>query len=328
MKEQQNRIEGREKKVNNKGKDLKEQKGKWSVKLLIGTLVGCIIIVVILITTAELRQYQKGKKLFVSEDYEQAAIIFKELGNYKDSAQLYYECIYAIGKKQYENGHYTTAIDTLRTNLEYELARELFWKINLEYGKILMKSQNYKQAAIHLQEAGIEEARELYEKAIALQNSYVYKGKFYRVPEEIKEQVESVFLEKNITGFLSELTRAEQKETLCYYLLDEEERVQNAFISLQGYNEEQRNMTSLEVTVKQDKISEEKLVSILTGVIISCDSSMNEKEVLNIYNILQGQVENKEETTNQIITYERNSIKYTLNYNTKTSIYSITPIEK
>jgi hypothetical protein len=315
-------------KVNNKGKDLKEQKGKCSIKLLIGTLVGCILVVIILIMTAELRQYQKGKKLFASEDYEQAAIIFKELQNYKDSEQLYYECIYAIGEKQYERGHYTTALDTLETVLDHELAKELFLQISLQYGTLLMESENYEQAAIYLEEVDLEGARELYEKAIALKGSYVYNGRFYQTPDGIKEQVEMIFSEKNISWSLSELTIAEETQTLCYYLLDEEKTVQNAFIYLFGYDETKQNMASLTFSFEWEQIEQEKWLSTLAALIMSCNPDMNYQEALNVYQILQEQIEETEEMHHQIITYEKNNVEYTLDYNTKTSIYKITPIEK
>ena len=66
--------------------------------IIIGTIVSSIIIgvIVYLIVTADSRKYDNAQELYASEEYEDALTEFKELGTYKNSADMVEECEYAL----------------------------------------------------------------------------------------------------------------------------------------------------------------------------------------------------------------------------------------
>ena len=58
--------------------------------IIIGTIISSIIIgvIVYLIVTADSRKYDNAQELYSSEEYEDALTEFKELGTYKNSADM------------------------------------------------------------------------------------------------------------------------------------------------------------------------------------------------------------------------------------------------
>ena len=104
--------------------------------IIIGTIISSIIIgvIVYLIVTADSRKYDNAQELYSSEEYEDALTEFKELGTYKNSADMVEKCEYALSA----DGQF---LNMLRKSL---MAR---WDLS-EDGKT-------EEAFIHMQDTGL-----------------------------------------------------------------------------------------------------------------------------------------------------------------------------
>jgi|GEM_PF-2540771 len=310
-------------------KDLtgKSKKGKRPVEILVGIGTLCFIMAIGLLLTGDLREYLRAKRLFNAEDYEQAAIIFKELADYREADNLYNESVYSVGKNQFEKGHYVTAIDTLSTISNDEKARKLLEQVKYEYGSLLAEQKNYQEAVIFLEDIQRLDSAGLYEKSLSLSTSNIYNGLFYITPAQVKSQVESALAENGAAWKLTEITRSEDSNTLHYYILDEEGKALDAYISFFDYDEEEETISSMAFSYDHEKVIGDELAYIISGMIGISDPALSDEDAQNIQNELQLQLQSVGSGTNQILTYDSNHIEYILNYNSKTSIYMLTPIQ-
>lgn len=91
-------------------------KKKRSVKktlliLLISLLLICAISAAVYFATADFRRYEDALSLFEDENYKDAAVLFEELGNFKDSEEKALESRYEIARDLKSERDYHAAID-------------------------------------------------------------------------------------------------------------------------------------------------------------------------------------------------------------------------
>ncbi len=158
----------------------KKRSGLKTVLIIIGTVFAAAVLVAAgWFLTEDYRSYTKGVELLDGGDLVQAAEIFEELGNYKDSRIHYCEARYGTAQKLIKRKDYLEAADILKEIEEYldsgELVSECFYKQGIqERGK-----DNFDEAYRCFTDAGD------------------YEDSPYQAQKTIYEKGHSAFLEEN-----------------------------------------------------------------------------------------------------------------------------------
>ncbi|MBP3684167.1 MAG: tetratricopeptide repeat protein [Oscillospiraceae bacterium] len=87
----------------------------------------CILVVmvlVLLLTGCGNSDYNKAMDLYEAGNYEEAIVLFLELGDYEDSAEKVIACNYGIALNFYNSGDYATAMNLFTTLDDYEDSAE------------------------------------------------------------------------------------------------------------------------------------------------------------------------------------------------------------
>lgn len=93
--------------------------------------------------------YDEAKDLQSAGKYEEAIKKFEELGDYKDSNDLIWECYCSIGDENFDKGEYNNAIKTYNTALEMkdsDTVHDKIWKCYCKIGDRHLKKKRYTKA--------------------------------------------------------------------------------------------------------------------------------------------------------------------------------------
>lgn len=93
--------------------------------------------------------YDEARDLQSSGKYEEAIKKFEELGDYKDSSDLIWECYCSIGDEYFDNGKYNSAIETYNTALEMkdsDTVHDKIWKCYCKIGDRYLAKKKYTKA--------------------------------------------------------------------------------------------------------------------------------------------------------------------------------------
>lgn len=105
----------------------------------------------------EEEKYQKAEQYYKEGNYEDAAILFQELGSYNDSSIRYKDALLLQAKKRYKAGEYRNVIKML-SNLDSEKASELIHQSYAKLGKKMFDSKKYKKAITYYEKSEIRDA--------------------------------------------------------------------------------------------------------------------------------------------------------------------------
>ncbi len=105
----------------------------------------------------EEEKYQKAEQYYKEENYEDAAILFQELGSYNDSSIRYKDTLLLQAKKRYEAGEYTNVIKML-SNLDSEKASELIRQCYAKLGEKMFDRKKYKKAIAYYEKLDSKDA--------------------------------------------------------------------------------------------------------------------------------------------------------------------------
>lgn len=86
------------------------------------TLILLLSILLIVLTGCKEDDYKKALELYVHKEYDEAAEIFLDLGDYEDSAKKYIDCMEAKAITLLDNGKYEEAAEVYRSIGDEEMA--------------------------------------------------------------------------------------------------------------------------------------------------------------------------------------------------------------
>ena len=91
-------------------------------------------------------KYTNASDLLEQGEYEQAAAIFDELGDYEDAKEKYLETLYREGNDFLKNGKYAEAISLFESLDSYEDSKEKLIESTYGYGKQFLEKNDYDNA--------------------------------------------------------------------------------------------------------------------------------------------------------------------------------------
>lgn len=133
-------------------------KKKMSTKKLV-LLISAVVFVIAVLSVggyftykylaAPAMAYDEAKELQAAGKYEDAIKKFEELGDYKDSKDLIWECYCGIGDDYFDKGKYNNAIKTYRFAIEMKDSNTLhdkIWQCYCKIGDRYLKNKKYTKA--------------------------------------------------------------------------------------------------------------------------------------------------------------------------------------
>lgn len=117
-------------------------------KKLLVLAMACLLLVTL--AACDSADYKKATGLYESGDYAAAEVLFLELGDYEDSAQMVLACRYGAAGKAMDAGEYAEAAEMYAELGDYEDSREL------------EKAARYALAEKYLEECKFDEAEALF----------------------------------------------------------------------------------------------------------------------------------------------------------------------
>ncbi len=144
---------------------------KFGKKLLI--VGGAVVLVVLALVFVLLynnvvvpgNAYEAAEKALENQEFEDAAEMFGELGDYKDSKERVLQCYYEQGKFLMDKGDYSEAVEAfesagnyqdaaVRVTSDYKDSKERVLQCYYEQGKFLMDKGDYSEAVEAFESAG------------------------------------------------------------------------------------------------------------------------------------------------------------------------------
>lgn len=111
----------------------------------------CVLAICLALAGCDSSQYKKATSLYEAGDFEAAASLFEELGDYENSAEMALACKYTYAAQLLENG-------------DYDAAKEIFEKLdNYAESKNFCKQCDYQKAEDAFVSGDYEAAISLYE---------------------------------------------------------------------------------------------------------------------------------------------------------------------
>lgn len=111
----------------------------------------CVLAICLALAGCDSSQYKKATSLYEAGDFEAAASLFEELGDYENSAEMALACKYTYAAQLLENG-------------DYDAAKEIFEKLdNYADSKNFCKECDYQKAEDAFASGDYETAISLYE---------------------------------------------------------------------------------------------------------------------------------------------------------------------
>lgn len=144
-------IEDSRAKKHDSGKGIKLDKKK---KIAIA-IAACIVLIAVCgfaiykHLAAPAMQYEEAHQLMAAGKYEEAIEKYESLGDYKDSADLLWQCWVLWGDEFYKSGKFKKAISSYETAMEIKKDDSIHEKIRLSYigiGDKYMEAQEYEKA--------------------------------------------------------------------------------------------------------------------------------------------------------------------------------------
>ncbi len=105
-----------------------------------------LILCVILMIGCNRTDYKKAMLLTKNGNYEEAIVVFEQLGDYKDSIQMQKECRYQIASQSLSSEDYQNAIMQFEEIVEFKDSTERIQEAKYLYGKVLLSQKEYDMA--------------------------------------------------------------------------------------------------------------------------------------------------------------------------------------
>lgn len=128
--------------------DVKNVQSKRPNKILnLYLLLACVLLyIVISYVLIPFFRYQSANNLLNAGEYEKAKSIFRELGDYKDSAIMINECTYNEALALMKNKKYLEAIKIFNSISNYKDSKNLITECNYQNAVMLMGQKDYMEA--------------------------------------------------------------------------------------------------------------------------------------------------------------------------------------
>lgn len=124
---------------------------------IIASAVVCAVIAIVLLVSKVIiptGKYNDAVALMEAGSYEEAAIAFEELGDFKDSVNMKSESNYLNAVNKIAEDKYPAAMKLLEVNPDYKDSRELYTDACYQYAHQLWNKGDYRTAQLRFEECG------------------------------------------------------------------------------------------------------------------------------------------------------------------------------
>lgn len=304
---------------------------KSKKKVLIPAIAGIAVVAIgvfVFLLTGDLRAYLSAKSTLEAGEYEKAAAAFLELEDYKDSPELYQECIYQqsvmkVGQKDYDG-----ALDLLGEIPDYPGAKEQMAICHYAFGEDAEKQNDYKKAIESFEQAGeygdsqakvqsnayayakqcaveyeYAEAAEYFEKAGDYEDSAklagryaqfdttrFIDGKFYYSPEELSEFC-TAYLQEHYAGLSCSANKPSTSENGTIITFSKNGKSSKVGLMLGNIDSEEHSMDSISIICPKGQEDYELLAAGMVMLINLADWTLSHEEADEIsQNLLDAKV--------------------------------------
>lgn len=172
------------KELEEKNRKLEEEKSKKKRVAIISFVSGLIVLFIMYLIYINVivpsNRYNQAMNCLETEKYDEAIMIFKELGDYKDSSDHLLISTYRKGLKLLSEEKYKEAVDIFEGLGEYEDSKAKLKESKYYYAEVLHKEKKYDESISLLRDIAdysdsSEKVKEvIYDKAVNLRDSMQY----------------------------------------------------------------------------------------------------------------------------------------------------------